>query len=356
MTTDLAPQQPSQKGTIRELIMQMKDQFALALPRHITPDRFMRVTLTAINKNPKLMQCTKESLLACLMDCSALGLEPDGRKAHLIPYNNRKNNTVVCTLIVDYKGMVDLARRSGDIADIHADVVGENDKFEYSFGTEGKLVHRPCLTGRGKVIAAYSFVKLKDGATSYEVMSKEEVEAIRKRSRAGDDGPWITDWNEMAKKSVFRRHSKWLPMSSEFQEALDKDFDIPTDIIDADGPRPIVSIRGKELPPPTTGPATTGQAPAQVPPSTSREGKDSPPPSDNAPQAKPAQDSAFKKNMDKVEASLTKSVGAKKAKEMILNTLGTFGYESIDMIPNEKIQAEFLNTLIAKYQELAASK
>ncbi len=212
---------------IRELILRMKEQFALALPKHITPDRFTRVVLTTINKNPKLASCTKESLLACLMDCSALGLEPDGRKAHLIPYGN------ACTLIVDYKGLVDLARRSGEISDIHADVVCANDAFEYSFGSEGKLIHKPNLTDRGEVVAAYSFAKLKDGSSSYEVMNKAEIEAIRARSKAGNAGPWKTDWNEMAKKTVFRRHAKWLPVASDkIQEALDKDFDGPGDLLD----------------------------------------------------------------------------------------------------------------------------
>jgi recombination protein RecT len=207
-----------------------KKQFALALPKHMTPDRFTRVALTAINRTPKLLQCTKESLLGCLLDLSQLGLEPDNRKAHLIPYENRKLNKTMCTLIIDYKGLVDLARRSGEIADIHADVVCENDHFEYSFGTDGKLVHKPAMSDKGRVIAAYSFVKLKDGSSSYEVMNEDEIEAIHKRSKAGSSGPWVTDWNEMAKKTVFRRHSKWLPVSSEFLSAVDKDFDVPIDI------------------------------------------------------------------------------------------------------------------------------
>lgn len=217
---------------IRSLISSdiMKKQFALALPKHLTPDRFVRVVLTTINKTPKLATCTKESLLASLMDCSALGLEPDGRKAHLIPYGDK------CTLIVDYKGLVDLARRSGEIADIHADIVCANDEFEYAFGSDSKLVHKPSLEDRGAVIAAYSFVRLKDGSSSFEVMNVQEIDAIRKRSKAAQAGPWVTDWNEMAKKTVFRRHSKWLPLSAEFQEAIERDFDAPPEIIRAGKP------------------------------------------------------------------------------------------------------------------------
>jgi len=212
---------------IRSLILSegAKKQFALALPKHLTPDRFVRVALTAINKTPKLLQCNKESLLTCLLDCSQLGLEPDGRKAHLIPYGDK------ATLIIDYKGLVELARRSGEIADIHADIVCENDDFKYSFGTNGTLIHKPNLKDRGEPIAAYSYVSLKDGSSSYEVMNRDEVEAIHKRSKAASNGPWVTDWAEMAKKTVFRRHSKWLPVSSElFQKAMDTDYDIPVDI------------------------------------------------------------------------------------------------------------------------------
>lgn len=211
---------------IRSLISSdsLKKQFALALPKHLKPDRFIRIAITAMNKNPKLLQCTKASLLSCLMDLSQLGLEPDNRKAHLIPYGDK------CTLIIDYKGLVDLARRSGEIADVHADVVYQNDEFTYSFGNEGKLIHKPSLKSRGEPIAAYSFVRLKDGSSSYEVMNVEEIEAIHDRSKAGSSGPWVTDWAEMAKKTVFRRHSKWLPVSSEFQEAAEKDYDVPIDI------------------------------------------------------------------------------------------------------------------------------
>ena len=212
---------------IKELVTSAtaKKQFAMALPKHLTADRFLRVALTAFSRTPGLLNCTKESLTECLMDCSSLGLEPDGRRVHLIPYGKK------CTLIIDYKGLVALARRSGEVADIHADVVCENDRFEYSFGTNGNLEHRPAIADRGEVIAAYSFVKLKDGSSSYEVMNKEEIDAIRKRSKASGSGPWVTDWKEMAKKTVFRRHSKWLPVSAEFRDAVDKDYDVPIDIM-----------------------------------------------------------------------------------------------------------------------------
>ena len=217
-----------ESNDIRTLISSeaYQKQFKMALPKHITPDRFIRIALTALTKNPKLLKCTKESLFSCLLDCSSMGIEPDGRKAHLIPFENRKTGQTICTLIVDYKGLVDIVRRSGEIGDIHADVVCRNDKFEYNHGTNSKLVHVPALKDRGLPIAAYSFVALKDGSTTFEIMNIDEIEKIHARSKAADSGPWITDFLEMAKKTVFRRHSKWLPVSNErLTTALEKDYD-----------------------------------------------------------------------------------------------------------------------------------
>jgi recombination protein RecT len=205
---------------IRSLIMSdaMKDQFALALPRSITPDRMVRVALTALHKTPKLLSCTQESLLSALMTCAELGLEPDGRRVHLIPYGN------VCQLIIDYKGLVELAMRTGKVSNIHADVVCENDVFEYDLG-EIKTHKIDFRKPRGEVYAAYALVRFKDGTAKAEVMSKNEIDRIKDRSKAGKSGPWVTDWSEMAKKTAFRRLSKWLQLSPEHQELLDRDAD-----------------------------------------------------------------------------------------------------------------------------------
>lgn len=195
-----------------------KQQFALALPKHMTADRFVRVALTAINKTPALANCTKESVMACMMDCSSLGLEPDGRRAHLIPYGNK------CTLIVDYKGLIELAKRSGDVAFWQAHIVCESDKFTWVDG----VVHHEInwFEPRGEVKCVYSHVRMKDGSDDYEVMTLEEVNAICKRSVSGKSGPWVSDFNEMAKKTVIRRHSKRLTLSPEFRDAEAKDGDV----------------------------------------------------------------------------------------------------------------------------------
>ena len=196
-----------------------------AMPQHCSPERMARAALTAITKVPKLADCTEASFFQCLLNLSQWGLEPDGRRAHLIPYGN------VCTLIIDYKGYVELAYRSGVVKSIHADVVRDGDIFDFDRGTVAR--HTPWFLRRdpdkpkepGQIYAVYCFVELAHGAEKSEVLSRDEVEKIRKRSKAGNNGPWVTDWEEMAKKTAFRRVSKWLPLSAEIHDAFEKDAD-----------------------------------------------------------------------------------------------------------------------------------
>lgn len=203
-----------------------KSQVAKALPSHLKPDRMIRVALTALTKTPKLAECDKASLFAALLTCSQFGLEPDGRHAHLIPYGT------TCQLILDYKGLVDLAYRSGMVESIHADVVCEHDTFRYNLGiVEAHEIN--LRKPRGAVYAAYARAALKGGAVKCEVMSAEEIDSIRNRSRSGDKGPWKTDYNEMAKKTVFRRLSKWLPLSAEYRDAAEMDDDRAQEITGA---------------------------------------------------------------------------------------------------------------------------
>jgi hypothetical protein len=151
------------------------------------------------------------------MDCSALGIEPDGRRAHLIPYKDQ------CTLIIDYKGLIELVRRSGDVAAIRAETVCENDGFDWE---NGNITHRiDWRKSRGEVQAVYAEAKLASGETQTAVMTKDEVEGIRKRSRAGTSGPWVSDWGEMAKKTALRRLIKLLPLSVEIADAVERDDD-----------------------------------------------------------------------------------------------------------------------------------
>jgi len=223
---DQIVERPKSSATIKELLNgeEFKRQVAIALPKHLQPDRFVRVALTAMTRTPKLATCDRASFFNALLTLSQLGIEPDGRLAHLIPFENRKRNCTECQLIIDYKGLVELAMRSGNVANIHADKVCENDLFEFDRGaiTKHKVDFKQ---PRGKAYAYYALVRFKDGTEKCEVMTLEEVNAIRSRSRASSSGPWVTDFDEMGKKTAFRRLSKWIQLSPEFRDALEHDAD-----------------------------------------------------------------------------------------------------------------------------------
>lgn len=160
--------------------------------------------------------------MRAMLDCSSLGLEPDGRRCHLIPYGKEVQ------LIVDWKGLVELAKRSGEVVAWKAETVKEHDSFDWINGEINHAVN--WREDRGKLQAVYSIVKMTNGDIDTEVMTLAEVEAIRKRSKASGSGPWVTDFEEMAKKTVIRRHSKRLTLSPEFHDALEKDGDKLADI------------------------------------------------------------------------------------------------------------------------------
>ena len=213
--------------TVRDLIEgeSFKSQIAKTLPKHLTPDRFIRIAITAIQKTPALAQCNQASLFGALLNLSQLGLEPDGRNAHLLPYENRRLGITECQLIIDYKGLV------GSVSNIHADIICNEDEFEYDKG-EIKKHKINFKKPRGKMYAVYAIVRFKDGSEKAEVMTEDEVVKVRARSKAAGSSysPWNTDFNEMAKKTVFRRLSKWLSISSEYRDALTLDDDRFEDI------------------------------------------------------------------------------------------------------------------------------
>lgn len=208
-----------------------KAEVAKAMPRHADPDRLMRIAITALTRTPKLQECDQGSFMKCLLDLSQWGLEPDGRHAHLIPFYNGKRKVTECQLILDYKGIVQLIYRTGKISTVYTACVYEGDLFEYSMGI--LTDHKPWYLRndpqkpreQGKLIAAVCRVVFKDGTARSEVMSKDEIDAVRNRSKAKSSGPWVTDYPEMAKKTVFRRASKWLPVSAEMVEAMERDYD-----------------------------------------------------------------------------------------------------------------------------------
>lgn len=220
-STAVATQKTTKTDVAQVFIDKLKDSWVSVLPSVCTPERFARVALSCLRKNQKLVAALqtsdgRTSLAQQFMKCAELGIEPDGRRAYLIPYKND------IQLIIDYKGIAELAMRSGKISNIHADKVCENDEFEYNVGSIEK--HRiDFKKDRGKAYAYYAIVTFKDGTKKCEVMSKAEIDGIRRRSKSANNGPWVTDYDEMAKKTVFRRLSKWLPLSPEMQRVLDID-------------------------------------------------------------------------------------------------------------------------------------
>lgn len=231
MTNEITKSNAAIANTI---ITQMESQFAKVLPKIITPERFCRVVLSAINKNAALAEAianpkNKASVLSAMMRCAEMGLEPDGRRAVINCYKKGgRDGEYDVTLIPMYQGLAELAMRSGQISNIHADRVCENDDFSWD---TGEIHHKiDFRKDRGKTYAYYCIVRFKDGSTKTETMSLDEVNAIRDRSSAyqaakryGKSCPWMTDPDEMGKKTVFRRCSKWLPLSPELRDAIEAD-------------------------------------------------------------------------------------------------------------------------------------
>ena len=185
------------------------------LPKHMTPERMCRVALQTIRRTPALMSCTPESLVAAIVEASSLGLELDLRgQAYLVPYG--KN----VTLIPGYKGLMDLAYRSGRVTNIYAEVVCENDRFAFALGLAPKLEHTPNLDDRGALKAVYAVARVKDADPAFVVLGKTEIDKIRKASRASGSGPWVQWEEEMWKKTAIRRLCKYLPLSPEIQKAI----------------------------------------------------------------------------------------------------------------------------------------
>jgi recombination protein RecT len=210
-----------------QLMQRRKGAIASVAASFMSPERVMKIALNNFTKNTALLNCTGESVFRAVLQAVELGLEPGGAlgQAHLVPYGKD------CTLIVDWKGLAELAYRSGRIASINAFCIYEGDTFEHEEGLDPKLRHIPDGQNVGnplKVTHVASVVLTTDGAKLYDVMTRAEVEAIRKRSRTGNNGPWVTDWCEMAKKTILRRTLKRCPKSVEMQKALALDNAIDT--------------------------------------------------------------------------------------------------------------------------------
>ncbi len=223
----------SEKKTMQQYIKSMEGEIKKALPSVITPERFTRMVLSAISVNPKLASCTPSSFLGAMMSAAQLGLEPNTPlgQAYLLPYKNKGIDEV--QFQVGYKGLIDLAYRSGEVELVQAHIVYANDKFECEYGLEPKLIHKPADRDRGEAVKVYALFKTKSGGYGFEVMSMEDVRLHAERySKAYSTSfsPWKTNFEEMAKKTVLKKVLKYAPLKSDFIKGVVQDGSIKNEI------------------------------------------------------------------------------------------------------------------------------
>lgn len=211
--------------SIKDLVKQMQPEIAKALPSVMTPERFTRIVISAVSGNKDLQACTAQSFLGAMMNAAQLGVEPNTPlgQAYLIPYKNRKEGTVECQFQLGYKGLLDLAYRTGEYQSIAAYTVYENDFFEYELGLESILKHKPAMSNRGNAIAYYAVYRLKNGGNGFVVMSREDVEQHKKKYSKAYNSPWNSDFDAMAKKTVIKQLLKYAPLKSELASAIAQD-------------------------------------------------------------------------------------------------------------------------------------
>ena len=209
----------AEKKTMQAYIKAMEPAIKKALPSVITPERFTRMVLSALSSTPKLAECSPQSFLAAMMTAAQLGVEPNTAlgQAYLLPYRN--HGQMECQFQLGYKGLIDLAYRSGEVSVIQAHTVYENDVFEYELGMDPKLRHVPAKADRGEAVAYYAMFKTKDGGYGFEVMSVDDVQRHAQRyskSYGSGSSPWRSNFDEMAKKTVLKRALKYAPLKSDF--------------------------------------------------------------------------------------------------------------------------------------------
>lgn len=227
-------------GQMQRLLTDHWDQIAAVIGNNLSPRRLFQMYVSTINREPALAQCSVPSVLSCFMKCAALGLEPsnvDGLgRAYILPFGNKNMRTGQreATFVLGYKGMIDLARRSGQIRDISARAVHEGDQFDYSYGLEETLRHVPCAKP-GRLTHVYMVANFTDGGHYMLVMNADEIEAAARRSPSYGKSvsPWKSDYEAMAKKTVIRRAFPFLPVSVEAQQAGAADETTPdyTDVL-----------------------------------------------------------------------------------------------------------------------------
>lgn len=219
--------------SMQQYIKAMEGEIAKALPSVMTPERFTRMVLSALSATPKLAECTPKSFLGAMMQAAQLGVEPNTPlgQAYILPYMNK--GQLEAQFQLGYKGLIDLAYRSGEVEIVQAHIVYENDEFTYELGLDPKLKHIPADTDRGNPVKVYAMFKTKSGGFGFEVMSIQDIENhASKYSKAYGTSfsPWKTNFEEMAKKTVLKKALKYAPLKSDFVRAVSSDETVKTKI------------------------------------------------------------------------------------------------------------------------------
>ncbi len=209
--TEVAQRTPQQQLVTQIRSDQFKGQVALALPENVTPDRFTRIAITALQASPNIVDCDHASIIRALLQSAAMGLMPDGREAALVPF---KGKAQLVPMIAGYRHI------AADYGwTIYTAVAYANDEFEYEQGLDVRFRHVPVRPGRdrGEPIAAYAVGKHQDGRRELEVLTVDEVEKVRAVSQTSGrpDSPWANWWEQMAEKTAGKRLFKKLPLSED---------------------------------------------------------------------------------------------------------------------------------------------
>ena len=211
-----------QSKTVSDMLTKYRAEFTKVIPKHLNPERIMRVAQAAIGRDRKLLACTPASLLRGVMQSAILGLEVGVMgECYLVPFKNE--GILEATFIPGYQGLIKLAIQSRAVAAVQVGAVYPGDDFDYGLGSEPFVRHRPSLKAKDPqtLVAVYCVCKLSSGEFQATIMGKEEVDLIRSRSRAKDSGPWVTDYEPMAIKTAIRRALKYVPKTPMLAAALE---------------------------------------------------------------------------------------------------------------------------------------
>lgn len=223
--------------TVEAHLNKLMPELEKALPNTgVTAERLARIALTCTRTNPDLLNCSVPSLLGAVMQAAQLGLTPNLMgSCYLIPYNDKKEGKVV-SFQIGYRGLIDLVARSGFVTTIKSNCVYENDEFDYEFGLNEYLKHKPAQEDRGKKIThVYAYAKMRHGGHAFEVMSVEDINKIRDQHSAQyrfkkENSIWGQHYESMAKKTVLKQLVKYLPISTEFHEKVSQDETVRKDV------------------------------------------------------------------------------------------------------------------------------